>query len=67
MLKKNFVVILGCVAFAIPLLGFVYNGSFMRYNGDDYCYAASLGQYGFLKRSGIPICMICPIMATVSR
>jgi hypothetical protein len=47
--KYPLFVVLGCFLFAIPLLGYAYNGSFMRYHGDDYCYAASLAKYGFWK------------------
>lgn len=38
-----------CIIFAIPLAGYGVTGSFMRYSGDDYCYGASLTQYGFLQ------------------
>ena len=48
-LKNTFLVILGCVLFAVPLIGYAYNGSLMRLSGDDYCYAASLTMYGFWK------------------
>lgn len=43
------VIVLGLLAFAIPLAGYAYLGSFMRYSGDDYCYAAVLAQNGFWK------------------
>ncbi len=42
-------VILACISFAIPLLGYIVIGSTMRYNGDDYCYASVLTKYGFWK------------------
>ena len=32
------------VALALPLVGYAYTGTFMRYSGDDYCYAAELFQ-----------------------
>lgn len=36
-----------CVAFLLPLVSYGVMGLFMRYSGDDYCYGASLTQYGF--------------------
>jgi len=41
--------ILLVIVFALPLLAYAYMGSFMRYSGDDYCYAWILGQNGFWK------------------
>ena len=41
--------ILLIIVFALPLLAYAYMGSFMRYSGDDYCYAWILGQNGFWK------------------
>lgn len=38
---------LGVLAFSIPLIAYGVNGAFMRYSGDDYCYAAVLSEYGF--------------------
>jgi len=37
------------VTLAVPLIAYAYMGSFMRYSGDDYCYAWILGQNGFWK------------------
>lgn len=34
---------------AVPLIAYAYMGSFMRYSGDDYCYAWILRQNGFWK------------------
>lgn len=41
------VIIIGCVAFAMPLIAHAYNGTFMRINGDEYCYLAVQSQHGF--------------------
>jgi hypothetical protein len=42
-------VILGCLTFAVPLIGYMINGSAMRFSGDDYCYASVLQKSGFWK------------------
>ncbi len=42
-------VLVGIGAFSVPLLGYFVTSTFMRYSGDDYCYAASLTQFGFWK------------------
>src|SRR5512141_940737 len=34
------------LAFLIPLAGLIFNGSFIRLVGDDYCYRAVLDQVG---------------------
>jgi hypothetical protein len=47
--KYPLLVALGCCLFSVPLGCFAYNGSLMRYHGDDYCYAAALAKYGFWK------------------
>jgi len=39
--------VLACLGFAVPLFIFMLIGANMRYNGDDYCYAANLVRYGF--------------------
>ena len=39
--------IIGLIAFSIPLLAYAHNGSFMRIQGDDYCYLAVQSQHGF--------------------
>ncbi len=47
---KNYisiVIVLGILAFGIPLTLYGINGSSMRYSGDDYCYAAVFARYGF--------------------
>lgn len=41
--------LVGVGAFSVPLLGYFVTSTFMRYSGDDYCYAASLIQFGFWK------------------
>jgi hypothetical protein len=46
----RWVVIIGCISLAVPLVGYVINGSFMRYSGDDYCYEMCLHD-GFLEGS----------------
>jgi hypothetical protein len=46
---RPFILAACCATLAIPLAAFAYMGSFMRYSGDDYCYAAVLAQNGFLK------------------
>lgn len=43
----QWLVVLACILFAIPLAAYTVNGSFMRLNNDDYCYAAILRQHGF--------------------
>lgn len=35
------------IALLLPLVGYAYTGTFMRYSGDDFCYAAELFQHGF--------------------
>jgi Family of unknown function (DUF6056) len=42
-------IILGCLGFAIPLIGYMINGSAMRFSGDDYCYADVLSKLGFWR------------------
>ncbi|HLC06272.1 MAG TPA: DUF6056 family protein [Anaerolineales bacterium] len=42
-----FLLVAVLVALALPLMGYAYTGTFMRYSGDDYCYAAELFQRGF--------------------
>jgi hypothetical protein len=42
-------VIFGILTFAVPLIGYMINGSAMRFSGDDYCYADVLGKLGFWK------------------
>jgi hypothetical protein len=41
------ILVVGCMAFALPLLAHAYNGIFMRLNGDEYCYLAVQSQHGF--------------------
>jgi hypothetical protein len=41
------ILIVGCLAFTLPLLAHAYNGIFMRINGDEYCYLAVESQHGF--------------------
>jgi hypothetical protein len=41
--------IFACLAFSIPLLGYILTGGHMRLSGDDYCYMAILRQLGFWK------------------
>jgi hypothetical protein len=36
-----------CFFLVIPLIFHAYAGSFMRLNGDDYCYGATQAKYGF--------------------
>lgn len=36
-----------CLGLAVPLSLYAYNGSFMRYSGDDYCYASTQAMHGF--------------------
>ncbi len=40
---------IGCLVFALPLVALAYMGTFMRYSGDDWCYAAALARNGFFK------------------
>ncbi|NIM93211.1 MAG: hypothetical protein GTO18_05815 [Anaerolineales bacterium] len=42
------IVILGCIAFGVVLIAYAYIGTFMRYSGDDYCYAGVVTERGFL-------------------
>jgi hypothetical protein len=35
------------IALLLPLVGYAYTGTFMRFSGDDFCYAAELYQHGF--------------------
>lgn len=35
------------LAFLLPLFALIFNGSFMRLTGDDYCYRAVIRQVGF--------------------
>lgn len=42
---------LGTLTHLIPLAGYAYVGSFMRYSGDDYCYGASITQRGLWSTS----------------
>ncbi len=37
------------IALVLPLIGYAYTGTFMRYSGDDFCYAAELSQRGFWR------------------
>jgi hypothetical protein len=37
------------IALVLPLIGYAYTGTFMRYSGDDFCYAAELFQRGFWR------------------
>jgi len=47
--SRRIIVAIGCAVLAIPLAAYAYMGSFMRYSGDDYCYAAVLVRNGFAK------------------
>lgn len=47
--RSQILIWLGIVAFSVPLFGYALNGTYMRYSGDDYCYAASVTQFGFWK------------------
>ncbi|MCX8024931.1 MAG: hypothetical protein N3A60_06990 [Thermanaerothrix sp.] len=47
--RNQLFVWLGLMVFSVPLFGYMLNGTYMRYSGDDYCYAASVAQYGFWK------------------
>jgi hypothetical protein len=40
---------LAVIALLLPLIGYAYTGTFMRYSGDDFCYAAVLFQRGFWR------------------
>lgn len=44
---RNLLILLACIVFAIPIVGYTLNGSYMRYSGDDYCDTARLVKYGF--------------------
>jgi len=37
------------ITFGVALALFAIKGTLIRFNGDDYCYAAVIRQYGFLK------------------
>jgi hypothetical protein len=41
------ILVVGCLAFSLPLFSHAYNGTFMRINGDEYCYLAVESQNGF--------------------
>jgi hypothetical protein len=41
------ILVVGCLAFFLPLLSHAYNGTFMRITGDEYCYLAVESQHGF--------------------
>jgi hypothetical protein len=41
------------VTFGVPLLLYAYKGTFIRTNGDDYCYGAIVKEYGFLKAQSV--------------
>jgi hypothetical protein len=43
----------GCLSIAVPLVGYMINGSAMRYSGDDYCYASVLAKLGFWKAQAV--------------
>ncbi len=58
--KYSVGVILGCLAFAVPLAGYMINGSAMRYSGDDYCYAKVLTANGFWKTQWISYTQVQP-------
>jgi len=45
-LQTGFLALL-CLCLAVPLGIFLLIGTYMRYSGDDYCYAATLVQHGF--------------------
>lgn len=47
--RSQILIWLGVVVFSVPLFGYALNGTYMRYSGDDYCYAASVTQLGFWK------------------
>jgi hypothetical protein len=52
--------ILCCIAFAVPLFGYMINGSAMRYSGDDYCYANVLVKNGFWKAQWVSYTQVQP-------
>jgi len=39
--------ILVCIALLAPLVLYAWEGTFMRYSGDDYCYASAMVDNGF--------------------
>lgn len=44
--RSQLVPLIGALATLVPLIAFGLNGSFMRYSGDDYCYAGYFTRYG---------------------
>jgi hypothetical protein len=40
-------------AWIVPLIAYAWMGTFMRYSGDDYCYAMTFTRYGFWKAQAI--------------
>ncbi len=52
--------IVSCIAFAVPLVGYMINGSAMRYSGDDYCYANVLEKNGFWKTQWVSYTQVQP-------
>jgi hypothetical protein len=40
--------VLVCTALLAPLVFFAWEGTFMRYSGDDYCYASAMVDHGLI-------------------
>jgi hypothetical protein len=47
--KLDILWVVGSFIVLVPLIAYAVNGSYMRYSGDDYCYAGVLVKFGFLK------------------
>ncbi|MFV2043573.1 MAG: DUF6056 family protein [Anaerolineales bacterium] len=45
---SQLVFLIAAFAVVVPLLAFGLNGSYMRYSGDDYCYAGYFSQFGLI-------------------
>jgi len=46
--RSQLVLIFAALAVLVPLIAFGLNGSYMRYSGDDYCYAGYFTQHGLI-------------------
>jgi len=46
--RSQLVWIIAALAVLVPLIAFGLNGSYMRYSGDDYCYAGYFTEHGLI-------------------
>ena len=46
--RSHLLLIIAAFAVVVPLIAFSINGSYMRYSGDDYCYAGYYTRFGLI-------------------